>query len=137
MSVDVKYAFERALGLCGLKELKEKQKEALLVFKDEDDVFVSLPTGYGKSIIYGILPLTDTLSSETKTFTIFFIEVPCNFFLFTLNVPSERFASQSQQSAVVISYTVCIIHNVLGHAHSHVLIALALYLSTTRSLVVF
>ena len=32
MSVDVKYALERVLGLCGLKELKEKQKEVLLAF---------------------------------------------------------------------------------------------------------
>ena len=65
-----------------------------------------------------------------KTFTAFLIEVPCNFFLFTLNVPSERFASQSQQPAVIISYTVCIL---LGHVHSHILIALTSHLKTTRS----
>ena len=65
MSVDVKYALERALRLCGLKELKEKQKEAILAFINGNDVFVSLPTGYGKSIIYGILPLVyDTLKSK-------------------------------------------------------------------------
>ena len=64
MSVDVKYALERALGLCGLKELKEKQKEVILAFINGNDVFVSLPTGHGKSIIYGILPLVyDTLKS--------------------------------------------------------------------------
>ena len=65
MLVDVKYALERALGLCGLKELKEKQTEALLAFINRNDIFVSLPTGYGKSIIYRILPLVyDTLKSK-------------------------------------------------------------------------
>ena len=42
MSVDVKYALERVLGLCGLKEPKEKHKEALLAFINGNDVFVSL-----------------------------------------------------------------------------------------------
>ena len=57
MSVDVKYVLERVLELCGLKELKEKQTKAILAFMDGDDLFVSLPTGYWKSIIYRILPL--------------------------------------------------------------------------------
>ena len=42
----------RQVGLC----LKEKQFEAILNFVSGRDVFVSLPTGYGKSIIYAILP---------------------------------------------------------------------------------
>jgi superfamily II DNA helicase RecQ len=37
--------------------LKEKQLEAILEFLSGKDVFVCLPTGYGKSLIYGILPL--------------------------------------------------------------------------------
>ena len=48
---------EMAVRSCGLKELKPKQREALLAFIDHRDVFVALPTGYGKSIIYGILPV--------------------------------------------------------------------------------
>ena len=42
-----------ALGIC---ELKPEQKEAILAFADGRGVFVSLPTGYGKSICYGCLP---------------------------------------------------------------------------------
>lgn len=38
-------------------DLKEKQLEAILKFLSGKDVFVSLPTGYGKSLIYEILPL--------------------------------------------------------------------------------
>ena len=37
--------------------LKEKQFEAMAEFVKGHDVFVSLPTGYGKSIIYALLPL--------------------------------------------------------------------------------
>ena len=37
--------------------LKEKQSEAVSKFCSGHDVFVSLPTGFGKSIIYAILPL--------------------------------------------------------------------------------
>ena len=37
--------------------LKEKQFEAIYKFCCGNDVFVSLPTGFGKSIIYAILPL--------------------------------------------------------------------------------
>ena len=37
--------------------LKEKQFEAIHKFCSGNDVFVSLPTGFGKSIIYAILPL--------------------------------------------------------------------------------
>ena len=40
--------------LFGVK-LKEKQ-EVILSFIQGHDSFVSLPTGYGKSLIYGILP---------------------------------------------------------------------------------
>ena len=43
---------EITLGLT----LKEKQKEAILDILEGKDVFCALPTGYGKSIIYGILP---------------------------------------------------------------------------------
>ena len=38
-------------------ELKEKQREALLNYCLGRDVFVSLPTGYGESMIFGLLPV--------------------------------------------------------------------------------
>ena len=37
-------------------QLKEKQIEAITSFVEGHDVFVSLPTGFGKSTIYAILP---------------------------------------------------------------------------------
>ena len=36
--------------------LKDKQVEAIEMFINGSDVFVALPTGYGKSLIYGFLP---------------------------------------------------------------------------------
>ena len=36
---------------------RDKQLEAIKCFCAGHDVFVSLPTGYGKSLIYAVLPL--------------------------------------------------------------------------------
>ena len=55
--MDVETAIKEAMNAIGLTELKEKQKEAITMFVQGHDTFVVLPTGYGKSIIYGILPL--------------------------------------------------------------------------------
>ena len=45
----------KALGLCTLKAY---QREAVTTSLSGQDVFVALPIGYEKSIIYGILPHT-------------------------------------------------------------------------------
>ena len=44
-------------GLFGIASFKDKQDEALRAFLSGRDTFVSLPTGYGKSVIYAALPL--------------------------------------------------------------------------------
>jgi len=38
-------------------QLREKKRKALLGFYQRNDVFVFLPTGYGKSLIFALLPL--------------------------------------------------------------------------------
>ena len=43
----------RRLGYDGLKD---KQLEAIVSFLQGNDTFVALPTGYGKSLIYAVLP---------------------------------------------------------------------------------
>ena len=40
----------------GITCLRPKQLEAISAFLSRRDVFVALPTGYGKSIIFAILP---------------------------------------------------------------------------------
>ena len=41
----------------GITELKPEQQEAVKLLLDGKNVFVTLPTGYGKSAIYQVLPL--------------------------------------------------------------------------------
>ena len=49
----------------GYAKLKPMQIEALTSFLQGNDVFVSLPTGYGKTIIYAALPYAfDKLRSK-------------------------------------------------------------------------
>ena len=50
-------------------QLKPKQIAAVKAFVEGKDVFVSLPTGYGKSIIYAILPIVyDKIRGEVHEF---------------------------------------------------------------------
>jgi len=52
----IESAIAEAVDDMQLLPLKPKQFEAVFSFMSGSDTFVSLPTGYGKSIIYGILP---------------------------------------------------------------------------------
>ena len=44
-------------ALMNFDPLKPKQLEAVQSFLSGNDTFVSLPTGYGKSVIYALLPV--------------------------------------------------------------------------------
>ena len=50
-------AISEAAEKLSINELKAKQREAIISFVTGNDTFVVLPTGYGKSLIYAILPL--------------------------------------------------------------------------------
>ena len=50
-------ALRKALERMGFEDLKPKQIESVKSFVSGRDTFVTLPTGYGKSIIFAILPL--------------------------------------------------------------------------------
>ena len=54
--MDVKTAITESGKQLGYDKLRAKQIEAMTAFVQGNDVFVSLPTGYGKSIIYAALP---------------------------------------------------------------------------------
>ena len=49
-------AIDAAMQVFGLKSLKYQQREAIREFVSGRDVFVSLPTGFGKSYCYALLP---------------------------------------------------------------------------------
>ena len=55
--MDVRDAIVSAGKELGYARLKDKQMEAVTTFMQGKDVFVSLQTGYGKSVIYAVLPL--------------------------------------------------------------------------------
>ena len=46
----------RAVQRLGFADLRPQQRVAIKTFMQGKDVFVSLPTGYGKSLIYSVLP---------------------------------------------------------------------------------
>ena len=46
----------RAVQRLGFADLRPQQMVAIKTFMQGKDVFVSLPTGYGKSLIYSVLP---------------------------------------------------------------------------------
>ena len=50
-------AIKYAVAKLGFDSVKEKQHEAVKTFVSGKDTFVSLPTGYGKSLCYCLLPL--------------------------------------------------------------------------------
>ncbi|XP_065898784.1 ATP-dependent DNA helicase RecQ-like [Dysidea avara] len=55
--MDLPSALNHASQRMGIQGLKPKQLEAIEAFVSGKDTFVSLPTGYGKSIIFAMLPL--------------------------------------------------------------------------------
>ena len=65
-SADFNAAVSEVCKQTELRPLKPKQLEALNIFLSGKDAFVALPTGYGKSIIFAVLPLLfDLLFGET------------------------------------------------------------------------
>ena len=62
MNMDIASAIQEAMQKLGLSYLKDKQREAVETFLRGEDTVVALPTGYGKSLIFAILPYVfDTL----------------------------------------------------------------------------
>ena len=55
-SEDVERAIDSAMQKAGIKQLKKEQRSAIQEFVSGRDVFVPLPTGYGKSFCYALLP---------------------------------------------------------------------------------
>ena len=64
-------AISSSLAVIKLTQLHLEQEKAIRAFLSGKDVFIFLPTGYGKSIIYLLLPLIFDRMRGTKLIFIF------------------------------------------------------------------
>lgn len=68
---DLKAVCEQAAASLGYSQLKPQQLEAMVKFVGGKDVFVVLPTGFGKSLIYACIPLAfDILLATNKSMVV-------------------------------------------------------------------
>ena len=65
--MELESALDKAALEMGYTSLRQKQRDAVIGFLRGRDVFVSLPTGSGKSLCYAILPrVFDTLRGKSS-----------------------------------------------------------------------
>ena len=70
-------AAEAATQALGYQQMKPQQLEVIESFIKGNDVFGVLPTGFGKSLCYGCLPLVyDTLLQKPKGYSIALVVTP-------------------------------------------------------------
>ena len=64
----IEVAIDYAVVVVGIDALKSLQREAIRAFAQGRDVFVSLRTGFGKSLCYALLPpVFDSLLGRKQT----------------------------------------------------------------------
>ena len=69
--MDVDQILSSSVSSLGYADLKLEQKQAIKSFIQKKDVFVILPTGFGKSLCYGCLPLVyDSLKKRKGSIVI-------------------------------------------------------------------
>ena len=66
----VEEALYDSMRIMSIPSLKPKQREAIIAFVDGNDVFVSLPTGYGKSgsTVLCISPLLSIMIDQSEKY---------------------------------------------------------------------
>ena len=65
-AVEIENILQQVVLSLGYSELKQHQKDAVVQFVSGKDVFVALPTGYGKSLVYGCLPLVFDIAMKCE-----------------------------------------------------------------------
>ncbi len=62
----IEAALANASCRLGYQRLTIEQREAVIYFLSGEDVFISLPTGAGKSLCYGLLPFVFDFFCNSK-----------------------------------------------------------------------
>jgi superfamily II DNA helicase RecQ len=75
-------AIEKVKNVFGIPSLQAEQEEALRQFFSNQDVFVNLPTSFGKSLIFQATPImADVLLRRSEGTCISFAQVFCVFLI--------------------------------------------------------
>jgi ATP-dependent DNA helicase RecQ len=75
--MEVDFALAEAAAKLGYFDLKVEQKDVIKQFVNGNDVFVCLPTGYGKSLCYCCLPiLYDLLEGQSSPWSTIIVISP-------------------------------------------------------------
>ena len=70
-------AFRKVCEVFGFDSLNKHQEEALrFVFETKSDVFVNLPTGFGKSVVFQALPIVYSCVEPTREKNIVIVVSP-------------------------------------------------------------
>ena len=71
MADDLRKIVEESFRMMGCEQVKPEQWTAIKAFVSGVDVFVALPTGFGKSLIYATLPpIYDNLKNWKKSIVV-------------------------------------------------------------------
>ena len=84
--------------LC-LDTLKEKQIQAIAAFLRGEDVFVNLPTGYGKSVIFQIAPFCHEYKTNFQNKSVVVVVCP----LIALMKDQVKFLQRNNVDAVYLA----------------------------------
>ena len=75
----MEHAFRKVCDVFGFDGLNTHQRESIkYIVKEKKDIFVNLPTGFGKSLIYQALPLVYSCLQSTDQKNIIVVISPLN-----------------------------------------------------------
>lgn len=98
--LDLDLAIEAATRKLGYSEVKEEQRQSIKSFLEGNDVFVCLPTGFGKSLCFFCLPVIfDLLHNRSNPWSLEVVVSP----LMALMVDQVKILQDKGISAVNIS----------------------------------
>lgn len=123
-------AVHNVVNVFGIPSLYDEQKDVLSKFFSKQDVFVNLPTSYGKSLIYQATPImADVLLQRSKGTSIVLVISPLKAlmedqvnYLNSLNISTTSVTEEHNDKTVV---------DIIDGKYTHVYGSLECFLSTT------